>query len=527
MLSCLRALSYNVQSVRSHGRLHDILLFARSRQVHVLLLQGTCLPRGEQPLDSGTQLGYHVVSAGYGKQSNRKSGCMICLSKKVFARRHLRFIAFPGEPCLAGRALAIRTVQPQSDYMWVAGFFPSCANTGLTRLISTKTSAWLDKLLIRSPRRTLPCLGLNANARVGLLRDGRYLVPVGSPSIGPCGAALDDSNGTLPRSLLEDRGLVASNVYRVNTETFVSGSLLVNGVPVTSRIDYIALPRCLHRDGIEHAVVREDWGKALQLADTARPVDHRPLVVDLPIVTLSYAGEKPQVKLDRDLSVDCVLRARHGQPFFDRLASRLEETRCEHLVYFERGDTNSMYKLFLGDMSTAAEQVLATSRSTGHETRELSKRRVQLLEDRRGARLDMSCCATSSLSSFFRGWHIFSSLLRLPRMIRLASRAVFKRRIECCRLEILQAWRSRSPAKAWRASGSISCTSKGAHRQWGRMSLLLPPAVSSSWSMCPDPVAMVVGLLPLPQTLRTLPSVISGPTVLTGGKLCTMLVVTC
>ena len=351
-------------------------MFARSRQVHVLLLQGTCIPRGEQPLDSWAQLGFHVVSAGYGKQSNRKSGCMICLSKKVFARRHLRSTAFPEEPCLAGRALAIRTVQPQSDYLWIAGYFPPCANRSLPRFISTKTSAWLDKLLTRSPRRTLPCLGLDANARVGLLRDGRYLVPVDSPSIGPCDASLENSNGTLPRSLLEDHGLVASNTYRVNTDTFVSGSILVDGVPVTSRTDYIAFPRCLHSDGIEHAVVREDWGRALQLASTARPVDHQPLAVDLPIVTLSYTGEKLQVKLDRDLLTDCVLRARNRQPFFDRLASQLEETRCEHEVYLERGDTNSVYKLFLGDLPIAAEQVFATSCSIDSETRELGKRRA-------------------------------------------------------------------------------------------------------------------------------------------------------
>ena len=67
-----------------------------------------------------------------------------------------------------------------------------------------------------------------------------------SPSTGPCDASLEGSNGTLLRSLLEDHGLVASNTYRVNTDTFVSGSILVDGVPVTGRIDYIAFPRCLH-----------------------------------------------------------------------------------------------------------------------------------------------------------------------------------------------------------------------------------------------------------------------------------------
>ena len=88
----------------------------------------------------------------------------------------------------------------------------------------------------------------------------------------------------------------------------------------------------------------------------------------------------------------------------------------------------------------------------------------------------MSCCATPSLSSLFRGWHNVSSLLRLSRMVRHASRAVYKRKVECCRLGILHAWRSRSLAKAWRASRSVSCTSKGAHRKWGRMPLASSPS---------------------------------------------------
>ena len=216
----------------------------------------------------------------------------------------------------------------------------------------------------------------------------------------------------------------------------------------------------------------------MQLANTARPVDHRPLVVDLPIVTLGYTGEKPRAKLDRDLLADCVLRARNRQPFFDRLACQLDETRCEHEVFLERGDTNSMYRLFLNDLSLAAEHVFATSCNIDPETRELGKRRERLLGDRREIRLGMSCSAVSSqsLSSLFKGWHIVSSLLRLSKMVRLASRAVFKRRVECCRLEILQAWRGRSLAKAWRASRSVSCTSKGAHRKWGRMPLTSSPS---------------------------------------------------
>ena len=97
--------------------------------------------------------------------------------------------------------------------------------------------------------------------------------------------------------ILEHHGLIAANSFRYNEPSFVFGSL----DRVSFHIDHICVPRATLADGrCEPAWVDMKGAAALQLVDTCRPVDHRPVVITLAIDLV-------------DGSLPCLLQANVGE----------------------------------------------------------------------------------------------------------------------------------------------------------------------------------------------------------------------
>ena len=121
--AALVAMSYNPMSMLSLGRQEDILAGALRRRAAVVLLQGTRW-KATHPIEHWRCHGFEVFSCGYGTCSNRAAGVVVALHSSVFKMEHIHSVAYPTDPCLAGRAMGIRTVTKTRDYFWCAWYVP-------------------------------------------------------------------------------------------------------------------------------------------------------------------------------------------------------------------------------------------------------------------------------------------------------------------------------------------------------------------------------------------------------------------
>ena len=128
-------MTFNVMSLVAAGRLEEILHHSRRTGLVVGMLQGTRLKaKDEGPIEYTKKLGYHIYSAGY--VNNKHAGVQVYLDKRVFHQKHVRAVAWPQDPALAGRALAIRTVKAQSDMLWVPAYVPTAGSGGTAKSLT-------------------------------------------------------------------------------------------------------------------------------------------------------------------------------------------------------------------------------------------------------------------------------------------------------------------------------------------------------------------------------------------------------
>ena len=161
--------------------------------------QGTCLRREQELLHTSYSFiaGFHVISAGYSKSSNKKAGVTIAINGRFFRRKQLRAIAFPTEPCLAGRALAIRAVRRKANFSITRAYIaPGLKACGVVH----KTCDWLSLFCYKCPRRSLPILSLDANAHTDLIKGLYNDVPINSSSIGPYNSEVNNFHKSSSRT---------------------------------------------------------------------------------------------------------------------------------------------------------------------------------------------------------------------------------------------------------------------------------------------------------------------------------------
>ena len=298
----LKVATFSPMSVAQTGRTEEIHRVLST--CSVIALQGTREKQiSDQPIAQFCTAGYHRIVAGYGKKGNRHAGVSLSLKSKHYSLNTIHAMDWPKDPRLAGRGLAVRVRQRSSDLTHVCLYLPPCTGSDETLKVANDLLKWARQLLQSLPSRSLPILYMDANARLGLVKDLGRFSSVESTSVGVSGAELENSNGRLLRNFLEQFGLVAVKTIRGSQSTFYPGST----IGANSRVDYICCPASMwYSSQVDNPRVLMAEGDRLQLVKAARRVDHRPVAVSLSTSTLAYTGKEHR-RWDQDKLMSAVL----------------------------------------------------------------------------------------------------------------------------------------------------------------------------------------------------------------------------
>jgi hypothetical protein len=184
--------SYNCQSLLRPQRINEILHSLRFNSV--VALQGLkSRIVGKQPIAEYLISGFWVFIAGYNGSSNKHAGVALAFNTNHFPRSCIAGISWPTEACLGGRCLAMRAKTTQTDITFYSIYFPP---EGSAIKISDKLDLWIRRSLCDLPNRTLPVLLLDANAKLGLIRDtANNIHNVVSSAVGNSLPSMENHNG--------------------------------------------------------------------------------------------------------------------------------------------------------------------------------------------------------------------------------------------------------------------------------------------------------------------------------------------
>jgi len=490
-------ISYNPMSTVQSGRWEEIHSFYSS--AHVVALQGT---RRKLTSEHHFQLvhnsGFFIFDAGYGCHSNKHAGVSIAFNKKFFHTNDIHAVAFPSDPCLQGRAIAVRARRQGRDITFISAYFPP---SGTATATTDKLYNWLLNFLWDIPIRTCPILFLDANAKVGipprqLIRGitgncetsgttGNYETSgtqetvrpdtdglMHSQNIGKYNADHENHNGTIFRQLLCKTNLCATNTFRSNSPTFYSGT---NNC--SSRVDYICCPISTFLHGYATAaVVRSRDGRKLQLVNTVKRIDHEPLgIYVLASQLIQYVPPPAYDNWDFEKLVANIVKGERRQEFFDALKIAIEKRREEWSNCTD--SPSSIYDIIKDTIRDAALPLFLKDTSNVPST--LLDSRKDLLKQR--ANFRNSCntlwiTATSSdvhlstyLSTIFKSWLCIIQVAKISRHIKAIKRNLYDEAQENRRIELQHAWRTRDLALAWKLTRLISGSKKGPRRRWGNI----------------------------------------------------------
>ena len=110
-------ITYNPNAWISHERQDQVL--NKLKHCSIVCLAGTKQKQfGKNPVQRRITRLWIILTAGYGKQGNRHAGVSIALNRRWFCLDHIKKFAYPGDPRLQGRGLAIRTKSKAFDFLW-------------------------------------------------------------------------------------------------------------------------------------------------------------------------------------------------------------------------------------------------------------------------------------------------------------------------------------------------------------------------------------------------------------------------
>jgi exonuclease III len=466
-----RCVSFNPMSLVQSCRKEDIHQYYKD-SADVIALQGT---RERQRDESHSHSLYHLddyinVVAGYGGKSNKHAGVSLSFCKRRFREDNLISIATPGDKKLQGRALAIRTKRPNLDITYIVAYFPPPDSSGSSIKVYVLLAAWLREVLWSLPSRTTPILLTDSNAHLACVD---HACPI------HVGAFNDDRlnrNGEVFLELLQDTALCATNTFRDNKPTFYSGTS-----SACSRVDYVCVPVAsfhIHKSfPAAHVSLRD--GKRLQLARSSRRIDHQPLIQSYCIFNLTqYDGPAPSLRWNHDELVSSIMKGTGRQQFFDDLSKRVDaipdDSEC-----FSGTNPSKIYSALLDVVRSPALEHFACKDSKDTYAIEFKKQRNAILLQRRNVKGSSRFHAKILVTTgdVFEQWAYLAKLQRLSKKIKHCKTAHFKLVNENRRVELIQAWRTRDLAMAWRLSRLIANTKKGPKRRWGKMTSTARPSV--------------------------------------------------
>eukprot|EP00929_Paragymnodinium_shiwhaense_P021066 TRINITY_DN13845_c0_g1_i1.p1 TRINITY_DN13845_c0_g1~~TRINITY_DN13845_c0_g1_i1.p1 ORF type:complete len:1628 (-),score=116.54 TRINITY_DN13845_c0_g1_i1:570-5453(-) len=372
--------SYNVLSLRSEDRIADILDEFSNAQI--LLLQGTRHRARSQDehFSVSRSSGFWIIHFGYYTGGNSHAGVSICLSTKVYDRSNIVSIVSSNDPCVRGRLGLVRLKQGASDITVASVYLPPGFADGAVRAVYAKVLASLQKAIDRTPSRSLPIIGIDANAHLGFLekRSGeRQAIP--SCSVGLCEQERENQQGTAFREWLERNHFVAVNSYYEAGKTFfgTQGS--------ATRVDYLITSRSAYEaQRIKWCKVLHRAGDRLQLIRSTRRADHHPVCMRIR-VQLTYATAAAEHRWDADLLVKSV----HQQtPQSEAFKLQVNEwlTQSQEQWYGVQDNSVSIQWDFLAcNLYRIAKEHFAARKPEKDST--LAEQRVRLLRERRQLRL--------------------------------------------------------------------------------------------------------------------------------------------
>lgn len=362
-------------------------------------------------------------------------------------------MGWPTDPTLAGRALAVRVKNKHADICIISAYIPPCGAGEAARGITSRLLTWLRRLFVKLPARTLPLLCIDANCSFGLQKSAEFFVESdSSDSLGGCDPSHENGNSEVFQAMLEDFNLLACNTFVNTTPTFYSG---VTGRG--SRTDYICTSRAAFHSGlIEGVSVLEREGRSLQIVDTVRPVDRRPVSCRLRLHTLSYTGKESEA-WNQDLIMQGVLTGVMRQGFFNNLSIACDDSRARWEEALRRASPTDMYEVIVSDLASAASPVYKSASCQPVKSVRV-KARDAALNGRREAGNACSKFSTAHISRrksstvqgflglLVNAWKCQVRLDIASRRIRIATAALRAENAEMWANEIDEAWGKRERA---------------------------------------------------------------------------------
>eukprot|EP00971_Amphidinium_carterae_P047479 935319-Amphidinium_carterae.1 len=357
----LRIAQYNPQHLGKRT-LYDVLEVFRTYKVHILSLTGT--GQSQRRASVGGKLnmlqvqahGYRVLQWPHrdarGASSNRCCGCMIALDKRLFPASCLQATWQPPDR-LQGRGGAARLkIRGRFDICVICMYCPppqsdpdGQVRDGLLR--------WLRGLLNILPARCTPVCMFDANLHVGLERvHNDWLLATGAGVVGPYGAERQSEGAT---GFIE--ALAAHDLALVNTHMRTGSGPTYFNTNAATRVDYVAMPRSL-LERVEYCAVWRRTGHRLQLTDSARNIDHCPLVVQVDVRMWFTPSAAQASRLDLDGLQTAMLRGGPQASEFATAAVQYMgewERQMEHAL--SETDVNAVWQGLNHAISKAAHDV--------------------------------------------------------------------------------------------------------------------------------------------------------------------------
>ena len=446
IMATLRIVSYNPMSTRQTHRLQD---FLQTTRPDVLLLQGTRSPMPSQEKEDAVQYsrtaGYHVYTFGCHRLSNNHSGVVVAINAKKTSEQKCNQMSVPDAKHVMGRGGAVRVKHAHMDVTFVSAYLPPNSGTNRVARDYLSTMTWPYKLAGCILARSLLVVGVDANDRLGLVRDKAGWASNRSSVVGPCQPECQSDRSQHLVDFMERFDLVAINTYYDAGGTFFPPA----GESGT-RIDYILISRSFCFTGhVKRFNVMHDEGDALQLVPIGRRIDHRPLAATIG-ANLDYTGTEHVARCmwGIDKVMAGVLRGDSRFEFLCELNKWCEKTQHEWLLR-QSSATEQFHFLVEQGIRPVAMRFFAEGKGRGHYV----VARYDLLGVRRTLKRRFICCGQEKQSiscpSSFRHGHVRSGCLEYQNKL-LMKKKEQKEKDEIVRIELQQAWRSRQLAVAWR-----------------------------------------------------------------------------
>ena len=315
-----RCAAYNPHSAWQHNRKEEIA--AAFSGYHVLGLSGTKFRRGaSDPACCMSRHGtFRLYEWGHSGKAEHAAGVALYLRDKVFAECNIKQV-FDIPTQFQGRLGILRVKRGDCDFCFIVAYPWVQARTVKEQQRVGQLWAYIGSIVARLPYRCVPVIFTDANAKNSLCKSEHGLQRIESPAIGPCTPELENSSGTLFRSLLEQQFLCSVNSFMGAGHTYFG-----NVAGVKSRIDHVCLPQSLLTHVLSCGVLYS-VGARLQRVFGPGKRDHIPVnVVFRHASAFSGDAVEPVCKWDKSLLVDGVLRGDHRRELVSKIVARCKDS---------------------------------------------------------------------------------------------------------------------------------------------------------------------------------------------------------